>query len=426
MKPRLRAHNPTSPGVSRSYFKETQTTILVAAEHTVKFFRLTSRQCPWAIASIYLINMNNAIQIIHTYVRLILSHSAGQQPNNLLEGLNLESNGLRTIISRAYQKNPKSRKLEQELNRCFTKLCAAANELWLAKPTNEVVKDAQHTIHQFIDHLMDSYTLILYQTHALPLYRLQQSKNKLASSMKPIQILLSSKNINEAFLAQLYKALRDLFKDNRYPCCCYAQENYLWVFIKQLQLLAADPRKKDWERRLKQLLIKYNFNHMGVYKFLATEAKAQLNKTQDPLQVHQRLHELKVWLAQLQLIPDLAYQPEHETLKGLLLKEITLYREHFMEKLSLGTNGTDKIICNSSVNELSLFFHYLYEEGLYNYKTKKEAAIAVAQHVRSKETREISPHSLTKFDKLQLNQAAVKLYQRNRRIQERLVADFDL
>lgn len=371
--------------------------------------------------------MNNAIQIIHTYVRLLLHHNPSDKATSLLENLGLETNGLRVMIFKTYFKNPKSKRFKSELNSHFTKLSNIADELWLAQPTNATAKSASEIINPLLDHLMAHYATLLDQTQALALYRLQRLKNQLNIALSPIRMQLSNKNINESLLFQLFKALSDLLKESRYPRCSYLQETYLSVFIKQLQLLAADPRKKDWERRLKQLLIKYNFNHMGIYKFLAQEAKIQLAKIKDPVQVHQLLHDLNVWLAQLQLIPKLAYQPENDTLKNLLLKEMTLYRDHFIEKMQLGkVPAADKIACTSSVNELSLYFHYLFEDGLYNYKTKKEAAIAICQHVQSKETKEISPHSLTKFDKLQLNHAAIKLYQRNRRIQEKLVADFDL
>lgn len=371
--------------------------------------------------------MNNVINNIYSYIRLLLDHRPDGNAKSLLDKLSIETNVLSIVIAKTYAKNPKSNKFKDELHRCFSQLVNISNELWLSKPAHSDAKSALQTINLLIDHLVVHYTPLITQKQALPFYRLHELKEQLHLNLQPIAVQLKEKNINEQFIVQLFKALADLFKEGRYPSCVYAQENYLSIFMTQLRLMAADVRKKDWERRLKQLLIKYNFNHMGIYKFLAHDAKTQLNKIKDPVQLHQLLHELNVWLAQLQLMPTLAYQAENDTLKNLLLKEIALYREHFIEKMGLSkAPEADKIACNSSVNELSLFFHYHYEDGLYNYKTKKEAAIAICQHVQSKETKDISPHSLTKFDKLQLNHAAIKLYQRNRRIQERLVEDFDL
>ncbi|GAB1462538.1 hypothetical protein [Pedobacter sp.] len=87
--------------------------------------------------------MNNAIQSIYTNVRLLLSHSPNQEGSNLLENLSVESNGFRVILYRAYQKNSQSQKLKEEFNRCLGQLCAIAYELWLAKPANTAVKNAQ-------------------------------------------------------------------------------------------------------------------------------------------------------------------------------------------------------------------------------------------------------------------------------------------
>lgn len=371
--------------------------------------------------------INNSIHIIHTSIKFLLLNANKDHNNSVLETFISETNRLRHLLSLRYEQSQKTNRFKNELNINFNKLIHLSDELYIKQHHHSDAKHALPILNQLIAHIRERYVTLLDQMQQLPLYRQQELKAKLAQDLQPIHAQLTAKKINEAFIHQVLKALKDLFKDGRYPTCSYAQETYLSVFVPQLKLLAADRRTKDWERRLKQLVIKYNLNHMGVYKFLAQQAKSQLALIKDHVKVHRLIHELNLWLEQLQASTSLAYEPHTATLKELLLKELQLHQTYLLEQLNLSNQpNADKIALNTSVNELSLYFHYLYTEGVYNYKTKKEAASAICQHVQSKETKDISAHSLTKFDKLQLNNAAIKLYQRNKRIQQRLMTDFDL
>lgn len=368
--------------------------------------------------------METIIQTINNHIKLLLMNFPKSNNKEVIDFLNLEVNKLQIELASNHKKFKKNNHYQQELQVLFGKLTSISDQLWTS---NQTAKEASLIINHLTDHIYERYKPWISEQQKLPLYKLRALEDRYSKDLQIIDAKMRSKNITHNLVLQIIKAINDVFKEGRFPPCSFNQEMYLNILIPQLKKLAEDPRDKHWERRLKQLLIKYNFNSMGIYKFLIQENKAQLEHIKDPMKVLHVLHEINTWLQQIQVIPKLSFQTENPNLKSLLLKEIASYRAHLIERIKLDAHITiPKLACNSSVNELSLYFHYLFDEGLFNYKTKKEAAIAICEHIQSKETKHISAHSFIKFDKLQLNNAALKLYQRNKRIQEKLIKDFDL
>lgn len=369
--------------------------------------------------------MKNAIHIINTYIKMLLLRPTNSA--EIIGYLHHELNGLKMMLIQHHDHNVKPSLFKREFNYIFFKLTELSNTLYRKKTNNNAIKEAFILINQSIEDLQKRYQNLISDHQGLAKFKYEVLKKLTKSHLPQFEKQLLAKKVNKDLVYQLIKAITDLLIEGRYPSLSYTQENYLLIILPQLKQLSEDQRNKDWERKLKQFLIKYNFNYMGIYKLLVEERKSKLSQIIDLSKLLDHLNELHLWLSQIQEIPNLAYQPKTDSLKIMLIKELILQKSFLKEKIQLDQqNPISKLDCNASVHELCLLFHYHFEEGLFNYKTKKEAAEALSQHLKSKAMQDISVHSLIKFDKLQLNNAALKLYQRYKRIQDKLIKDFDL
>ncbi|WP_407426130.1 hypothetical protein [Arcticibacter sp.] len=278
---------------------------------------------------------------------------------------------------------------------------------------------------QLITQAEEDYPQFILPSHAMALASVAAVKKNISQQIPAIRMALQEKHISDKLLTQLLKALQDPFKKDKYPAFSYGDQRYLLLFVNQLKSMVRDGRTKDWNKRLRQLLIKNNFNHMGIYKVLEEEIRDSLNKINKTTRLELRLLETNTWLEQLQPVHDLAYQPYADSLKTMLLKFSNMLHQHAVIKETADSTNT-KLRLNLSVDELTLELHYRYIEKQFPYKNKKETAQAVANNISSKGTTDISSHSLSKFDKLELKDAAIKVYQRNKRITEMILRDFDL
>jgi hypothetical protein len=276
-------------------------------------------------------------------------------------------------------------------------------------------------------HTQEQYRGLLDSKQPLPIFEARELSQKVDAELIVIQKGLHEKHISVPLIEQVVKAHTDLFKPTKYPALCYSEKEYVEIFLPQLKALADDNREKDWNGRIRQLLIKYNFNHMGVYKFLESEIEKNFSSLRKPEDWLSLLYDKSIWIEQIMEVPDLAYTANHESLKQLLLKYLNAKGEFMKERLKIGKLiQPSKFYRNVNVNELALDLHYRFYENEFGYKTKKEAAAAFCESNSGKETVNISPHSINKFDKLEQHDAAVKLYQRYQRIVSKLAKDFDL
>jgi len=220
---------------------------------------------------------------------------------------------------------------------------------------------------------------------------------------------LRRKEIPATYLAELGHAVDTLFTEGKPPVLDYHHRAYLHELFGMLGQMAADPRKKNWPERFEESLVNYNFNYMGFFnrwretREAAFEAARKTGSTPalvsgwyDTLQHHTP-------------IPDLAFIPRQPS----LLEHMTLYvctkaaaivewKNEQSRKLEASSPAI-KTTLNSKM--LSLDLRYRSKRGYYDYPNMAEAAIAYSGSHLSKTGRNISPHTLQRFDTVELEDA---------------------
>ena len=244
----------------------------------------------------------------------------------------------------------------------------------------------------------------------LPDFRARALEVETHAELKAIMDGLRQKKVPPAYLAEVGHALDALFTEGKPPVPTYHHRTYLPDFIGMLRQLAGDLRAKDWPKRFVEAMVNYNFNYMGFYKrwhearekeFEAARkngsASALVSGWYDTLQHHTP-------------IPDLAYNPRQAS----LLEHMTLYVcskaaivLEWQNEQSAASAMAIKTTMNSKMQALD--FRYRYKKNYYAYSNMEEAAKAYSRTQLSKTGRNISPHSLQRFDTLELEDT-VHLY----------------
>jgi len=315
----------------------------------------------------------------------------------------------------------------EQLRHYHAHFIALANVLWEgARQYNPLARSALLVMISLIDYTEQHYKSFLNQSQPLAAFETFKLNNCLGTELHAIQILLLSKNISEPLIHQLIKAFRDLFKVSRPLAFNGADRAYVAVVLPQLTALARDERDKDWNRRLRLLLIKYNFNHMGIYQLLEKEQEKTVLSYRHHKQPSLVFYKPTLWLEQIQMIPEIAYDPSGKNLKTLLTNHLGILQKCLKEDVAIANKVKNpKLRHNISLDEMALGFHYNFQEKIYDYSTKKAAAELFCQNNSSIGTDEASVNSFLNIDKMDSG-PAIKLYQRLNRIIKRLAADFDL
>lgn len=289
-----------------------------------------------------------------------------------------------------------------------------------------MAKQAMLKVLSLMMYLRLNYGNFLEKNHALAGFELFIIVQTTAIKAMLIKKLLISKDVTGLLIDQIFKAFSDFSKPEKHGIITSSDGQYITSLQQQLLGLVTDKRDKNWNLRLRLLLIRFNFNHLGIYKLLESEFEKQIYSIKSYKMQHQALYERKLWLEQIQVIPDVAYNRQAMSLKDLLMKHLVGLKEHLKEqRLIVETEQDKKLKHNLSVEEMALEFHYEYGEQVYDYKTKKAAAETFCSLSQSKARDEISLNSFLNFDKMNRN-AAIKYYQRIGRIQKKLQEDFDL
>lgn len=369
--------------------------------------------------------MKTKLCTLKTYVgALILS-----QPTHnyaLAGNIKVECEYLKTFLFTTFNDTPEEERFADILNWYWHAIIKLSNTLFKPQETNPVATQALHTLVGLLRYLEQEYGFLLNRNHPLPAFEVMELHRHLKGQCRQIAAMLEKKHISETLLRQLLKALEDPFRPYSYPKLCYGEKYYLEMFIQRLKTLAVDHREKDWNMRLKQLLLKYNFNHMGIYKVLANEQENKICSIKSYKKQLQLFYEKTLWLEQLQVLPDMAYNKQAEDLKTMLVKHINILKAHTEEEVMVKSyEDGQKLRHNLSLGEMALEFHYKYGLHVYDYPTKKAAVEVYCNHNRSIGTEHPSLKSFLNFDKIDRN-AAIKYYQRNNSIQKKLVEDFDL
>ena len=221
---------------------------------------------------------------------------------------------------------------------------------------------------------------------------------------------LRQKEVPAAYLAELGHAVDTLFAAGKPPPAAYHHRTYLADFIGMLGQMAADPRKKNWPERFEESLVNYNFNYMGFFNRWREAREAAFEaarKTRSSPAL------VSGWYDTLQHhtpIPDLAFIPRQPSLLEHMTRYVCAKAAIIMEWKNEQTRETEappsaiKTTMNSKIQ--SLDFRYRSKRGYYDYPNMAEAANAYSGSHLSKTGRNISPHTLQRFDTLELEDAA--------------------
>lgn len=368
------------------------------------------------------------LTVLKTYVSLVLLAPATCPYGIMMNSTIIECERLKKFMFTRFNKRKHTDRSIGNLNEYHYSIIEIANHLMnTPKSGDKIISEMLVTVIGLIKHTEALYGHLLDKSMLLPVFIVEELHQNLRIQMQEITEGLNQKKIPVPLIEQLNKAVFDLFKPQQISKLCYGHSHYIALFIPQLKSLALADQDKDWNLKLLLLLIKYNFNHLGTYRFFSATQRKNAAKIKDYTSWNQHFFDQRLWLEEIQVVPFLAYDAETPSLKELLLKHLQAIEQHTKNKLKIAQQQLpEKIHLTISVDELTLHFYYNYLAGMYNPQNKKDAAELICKNVRTKGTHQISPRSLLKFDKVALNSAAIKLHQKLRRIQTQIAEDFDL
>lgn len=347
---------------------------------------------------------------------------------DMLTQIKKECERLKGLFHNSFNHAPDCFKLREVMNTRHTKLVVLANNLWeRASLPNHIARSALLEVLTLKDFIAYEYGNFLDESCELATFERYKLKNQVLAEFRLIKVQLHSKKISAPLVLQLEKAFLDLFNETNYPVLYVSTKKFVDGFLRKLSAMASNESDKNWNMRLRQLLIKSNCNHMGIYKLLEKEHEHQILLIRDAEKQQDLLYAKQIWIDQIQAYGKLAYNKDASDLKSMLLKHIKTLGPHLAKKNKLRKiEKPEKVKYNLSVDELSLIFHYHCDENIYDYSSKRAAAEAFCEHNRSIGTADISVNSFLNIDSLKQRSAATKYYQRNSRILKQVKKDFDL
>lgn len=369
--------------------------------------------------------MFTELHILKTYVDQLLTDQVAYHQNTIINQVAAECSRLQDFFFNTFNKTDNIKRLTEILNWYQNAIIKQADALVdLADNGHHVATQVLILIIGLTRHTQDQYSNFLVCTQALPVFEAKVFRKHVEDELIEIEAGLKRKHVSDALIKQVVKALIDLFKTTKYPALSYSEKKYIEIFLPQLKALASDEREKDWNMRLRQLLIKYNFNHMGIYKFLKAEGQNDANFLQHYGNQKTFLEEKENWIDSILLMPNLVFDPISTTLKKLLLKDLSVVGKKLMKKED--QNAHRRFDPNLGVGVLNLIFKYLFQLGLPRYNNKEDAAAAFCENIRSKEKDSISTHSIVKTGILDKENDARLLYKFLKRIMDELKKDFNI
>lgn len=221
---------------------------------------------------------------------------------------------------------------------------------------------------------------------------------------------LGEKRVPAAYLSEIGHAWDALFTEGKVPLLVYGHRQYVPEFMGMLRHLADDPRDKNWPKRFIEALVNYNFNYMGFFnrwKEICTDELAAARKSGSAPQL------LSDWYETLQHhapVPTLAFIPDRAPLLEHMARFVTAKAADLLEEDRAQTASSSNAIKTTLNSRMqSLDFRYRYKRNYYDYGNMEEAAKAYSATQLSKTGRNISPHTLQRFDTVELEEA-VHLY----------------
>lgn len=372
--------------------------------------------------------MKTELHTLTSCVSLLIMSRPIYPATDIISPIRKEIERLKILFNASFNYVTSVCMLTEAMNTRYTRLVGLANILWGGSTQhNPIQRAALMELIALIAYMEQHYSGLLNTDQALADFECFKFNHNVSAKLITIKGLLLSKGVSKDLVCKIIKAVDDLFITDKHPVFKRADQQYLQAFIPCLFTLAADKRHKDWNLRLRRLLIQWNFNNMGVYKVLECEQQQYTPARHSYEKQHQYLFEQSFWLEQIQIKTTAGYNRQAMDLKSLLIKQVKSLQQHLTEVMQIKqAEGQHKLALNLNVEELAIAFKYDYEEGIFDYPHKKDAAKALSSHVKTRGTDDVSERNLVKFDKTKLQRAAVKSFHRHNRIIEKLGKDFGI
>ncbi|TWI17195.1 hypothetical protein [Sphingobacterium siyangense] len=351
-------------------------------------------------------SLNQLEDAIHAYGILQDSGSGSTIPSD--ESIIVACEALIRDSEQLYISHAKSGMARESFRRYYTKFRLLFDKLYKYKsyqPDHTVAKIHEgiwQSIHHFKEHMNPMEELSLYDQQLLK----ESSLEKLAK----LSMDLNAKQLDEEYLLEINYGLHSLFDEHKLPRLLFYHCEWLATFLSALESLAQDQRDKHYAKRFMELLIRYNFNYLG----LRNRWHEQLERKLAPLSKSDQISSLLLLekeITHYRPLPMSNYDVDQPNLKTMMNEYIGAELD-YLEKISkLESQERDtrqEISASSSGIHMTLtgegitcLFHYSSKVGLFKDKHKSDAAVGVAQHIVTKRGNHITANQLTKFNKFE-------------------------
>lgn len=266
---------------------------------------------------------------------------------------------------------------------------------------------------------------IISDKQEVPQFYILKMKEMLHTHWRAVEEGLGRKRIAPWTIREICSGLRSMVKRS-YPAINYLDYHYFQVFFSELTLFASDQRRKNWEQRMLYFLNHFNFNHMGFFNHWTSFFLKKLKTIALVKEKLRMINNTKYLLSHTSVIKDIAYDRYSASLHVHLLLFLEEQKELILSRSTMEPPEPVKLQTQLSADELSVEFYYKYRQKLFNYESKKEAARDFAAVHSSKQTQDISAHSIGRFDKKRLFPAALKYHRIILAIDKEIIRDFKL
>lgn len=368
--------------------------------------------------------MINVIHILQQNIMSIVDHPFSKQQESSATSLAQQLTTIFPEIIKCYSQYPSIEMAMTICRHCHQLIIYLEDQLMTleGEKGNNFIE-----IHQFVNKFEHYFKKHLSPEQPLSIYSQQQLEKELLSRYNKLQPYLAEKGIPPTFILEIQDGLISLFQSGKQPDIEYHHRNYLVKLMKALERLAHDTRSKNWPSRFLFLLVRFNFNHIGLYNRWTEQVQEILDKYTSAEECIQYLFELQTIFSISHTIKGFTFDRHSKKLISSIQEY--LQKEIDNQQFQLENNASfsfEAIPTNLNGQELAILFHYCYTAGFFTASTKKEAAEAFAANVLTKTGIRISTNTLRKLDKKEFTASAYSLYKKLQLIPSQLKIDFGL
>lgn len=360
-------------------------------------------------------------------------------PGELSDLLTTECRRLKAAIYELYKKAPDKQTAAWDLNNYHSALVRIANEVTDQLPEEELTimsksaasGDDNNPVLYCLYCLADllncnemCYRGILNLTQPVPHLFVLRMKELLTTHLPAIKEGLKKKDVAAWIIREIESGLNSAVR-RTFPALNYHDYSYFQTFIPELSRFAADTRQKDWTKRTLLFLLKFNFNHIGLFNRWSDDIRRSLSARGN------RKHQIRFLDRETELLnhtrafPNLSYDWFSPSLKEHFTSFLALQKQTIMNEIEAERkDDAVHLRMRQSVDGLSVDFNYRYKLNQFVYRTREEAAADYAVVHSTPHTSQISAHSIQKFDKTSLIGAAVEYRRTLQKIIEMIGKDF--